>query len=42
MFVYLDNDDIIGYFFLGKNDDGSYELNNLAVLSEYRHKGCGK
>lgn len=42
MFIYLYDDNIVGYFSLGKNDDGSYELDNLAVLKEYRHKGCGK
>jgi len=27
---------------LGKNDGGSFALNNLAVLIEYRHKGYGR
>ena len=42
MFAYLDNSIIVGYFSLSKNDGGSFELNNLAVLVEYRHKGYGR
>lgn len=42
MFAYLDNGIIVGYFSLSKNDGGSFELNNLAVLVEYRHKGYGR
>lgn len=42
MFAYFKNDEMIGYFSLGKNSDGSFELNNLAVLPEYRHCGYGE
>ncbi|MCB2361145.1 GNAT family N-acetyltransferase [Clostridium estertheticum] len=42
MFAYLDNGVVVGYFSLSKNDGGSFELNNLAILVEYRHKGYGK
>lgn len=42
MFAYLDNDIIVGYFSLRKNNSGSFELNNLAVLVEYRHKDYGR
>ena len=42
MFAYLDKGIIVGYFSLSKNDGGSFELNNLAVLVEYRHKGYGR
>ena len=42
MFAYLDNDIIVGYFSLSKNDGRSFSLNNLAVLVEYRHKGYGR
>ena len=42
MFAYLDNCIIVGCFSLIKNDAGSFELNNLAVLVEYRHKGYGR
>lgn len=41
MFVYTDNDKIIGYFSLQITDD-ECELNNLCVLPEYQHKGIGK
>lgn len=33
---------IIGYMSLSKEDDGAFELHNLAVLPEYRHGGFGK
>ena len=33
---------IIGYMSLSKEGDDVYELHNLAVLPEYRHKGFGK
>lgn len=33
---------IIGYFSLSEEEDGVYELHNLAVLPEYRHGGFGK
>ena len=33
---------IIGYMSLSKLDDGIFELHNLSVLPEYRHKGFGK
>ncbi|MBU3182135.1 GNAT family N-acetyltransferase [Clostridium psychrophilum] len=42
MFAYLDNGIIVGYFSLSKNKGRSFELNNLAVLVEYRHKGYGR
>ena len=42
MFACLDNGTIVGYFSLVKINAESYELNNLAVLPEYRHKGYGK
>ena len=38
MFAYLDSGMIVGYFSINKNDGGIFELNNLAVLKEYRHK----
>lgn len=41
MFLYQLNDSFVGYFSLSVNDD-SVELNNLAVLPEYRHLGIGK
>ena len=41
MFLYQYNGCFVGYFSLSINDD-SVELNNLAVLPEYRHLGIGK
>lgn len=41
MFLYQYNGNFIGYFSLSVNND-SVELNNLAVLPEYRHLGIGK
>jgi ribosomal protein S18 acetylase RimI-like enzyme len=42
MYGYYLNGDIIGYAALDKKDENIYELRNLAVLPEFRHKGCGK
>ncbi len=33
---------IIGYMSLSKESNDTYELHNLAILPEYRHKGFGK
>lgn len=41
MYVYEENEHIIGYFSLAFYDD-ECELNNLCVLPEYQHKGIGK
>ena len=41
MLLYQYNRRFVGYFSLSINDD-SVELNNLAVLPEYRHLGIGK
>lgn len=41
MFLYQYNECFVGYFSLSVNDD-SVELNNLAVVPEYRHLGIGK
>ena len=37
-----DGDQIVGYVSISKQDDGAYEIHNLAVLPEHRHKGYGK
>lgn len=42
MFACTDNLKIVGYFSLASKGDGNYELDNLSVLPEYRHKGYGK
>lgn len=41
MFGYYCSEEIVGYVSLSKVDNITYELNNLAVLPEYRHKGYG-
>lgn len=33
---------LVGYFSLSKENNGAYELHNLAVLPKYRHKRYGK
>ena len=42
MYGYLCNDGIIGYVSLENKGNGVFELRNLAVLPEHRHKGLGK
>lgn len=42
MFVYVKDSKIVGYCSLSSNKDGSYELDNVAILPEYRHKNFGK
>ena len=42
MYALYDGETMIGYMSLSKEDDGVYELHNLAVLPAYRHKGLGK
>ena len=42
MFVYEQNGVICGYYSLLMQDNNECELNNLAVLPEYRHCGIGK
>ena len=42
MYGYFLNGVIIGYVSLSKEKDNAFELHNLAVLPEYRHKGYGK
>ena len=41
MFVFCDKDTIVGYYSLLLQDNNECELNNLAVLPAYRHKGIG-
>jgi ribosomal protein S18 acetylase RimI-like enzyme len=41
MFGYFCDDEIVGYVSLTKIDNLTYELNNLAILPEYRHNGYG-
>lgn len=42
MYAYIEEQKIIGYFSLAQRSEHQYELTNLAVLPEYRHKGIGK
>ncbi len=42
MYVYEDNGTLCGYYSLLMQDNNECELNNLAVLPKYRHKGIGK
>lgn len=42
IYAYMRGEKIIGCFSLQKKEDGSCELNNLAVLPGYRHRGYGK
>ena len=42
MFLFFQEDFPVGYFSLTKCNDGEWELNNLAVLPEFRHSGIGK
>lgn len=42
MFGLYDNCKLVGYASLSNEGDGAYELHNLAVLPEYRHRGYGK
>ena len=42
MFVYEDDNVLCGYYSLSLQENGECELNNLAVLPEYRHRGIGK
>lgn len=41
MYAYYDADKIIGYYSLALQDNGECELNNVAVLPSYRHRGIG-
>lgn len=42
MFLFYQGGIPVGYFSLAKCNDEEWELNNLAVLPEYRHLGIGK
>lgn len=41
MFGLFEKDTIIGYVSVSKESDSVFELHNLAVLPEHRHRGCG-
>lgn len=41
MYGFYEDKKLVGYFMLAKQEDGHYDLNNLAVLPEKRHLGYG-
>jgi ribosomal protein S18 acetylase RimI-like enzyme len=42
MYGLYDTERLVGYVSISKEADGAFEIHNLAVLPEYRHKGYGK
>lgn len=42
MYVYLLDGKMVGYYSIAVIDENTVEMNNLAVLPEYRHQGIGK
>jgi len=42
MYGLYNNNKIIGYMSLSKENNTTYELHNLAILPKYRHNGFGK
>ena len=42
MYAYCADGRIVGYYSLALLKDGAIELNNLAVIPAYRHRGIGK
>jgi len=42
MYGMYENERLVGYASISKEAEGAYELHNLAVLPDYRHKGYGK
>lgn len=42
MFAYYENEKLVGYYSLLKQNEKECELNNLCVLEEYRHKKIGE
>ena len=42
MYALYTGEKIMGYMSLSKEGEDTFELHNLAVLSEYRHNGLGK
>ena len=42
MYAFYDNDRIVGYYSLLLQDNTECELNNLCVISKYRHRGIGE
>ena len=42
MFAYYENEKMVGYYSLLKQNENECELSNLCVLEEYRHKKIGE
>ena len=42
MYAFYENGSIVGYYSLLLKDNNKCELNNLCVVSAFRHKGIGK
>lgn len=42
MFICCEGDTIVGFMQLSRSEESAYELEKLAVLPEYRHRGYGK
>lgn len=42
MYCMEENGEIVGYFFLMKNQRNEFEINNLLVLPQYRNSGRGE
>lgn len=42
MYVYIEDDVIVGYYSLLQQENEECEVNNVCVLPEYRHKGIGE
>lgn len=42
MYAFYDNDVIVGYYSLELQENNECELNNLCVISAYRHNGIGQ
>jgi ribosomal protein S18 acetylase RimI-like enzyme len=42
MYGLFNDKQLVGYVSLSKENDGVFELHNLAVLPEYRHFGYGR
>ena len=42
MYGLYENEHLVGYASISKEADGAYEIHNLAILPEHRHKGYGK
>jgi len=42
MYIYCEEDRIVGFYFLELQDENACELNNLCVSPAYRHRGIGE